>query len=454
MPPNFEATPSLPRDLGDGLILRQATAEDTEAAAEFQSQVHLPHSLAESFRIWTRDLMSGALPGSEPGDFTLVEDTSTGAIVSMLNLISQTWSYGGIGVGVGRIELVSTHPDYRRRGLVRAQMDAVHEMSARRGEKMQVISGIPWYYRQFGYELALDFEVGYSCPVSSGPALGDALREPYKVRPAIEGDLPFIARLYDEAMGRYLVSCVRDERLWKYELNGKSENTFGEMEIRVVESASGESMGFLVHDLEPWDGDLPVLLYELKGGASWLEVTPSVVRHLQRMGHIYSAREKGSAIRNVAFELGAEHPVYEFINERSPRLNRVRAWYVRVPDITGFLRYVTPVLERRMADSAVAGYTGKLTIGFVDYGVVLLFDSGSLTKVERLAKPLRGDSWLSSGASDALFPGLIFLQLLMGFRTVDELEYAFPDCVIGSPKMRELLNLLFPKLPSHIWGIS
>lgn len=115
-------TKELRRDLGEGLILRQATAEDTEAAAEFQAQVHLPHTFAESFRIWTRDLMSGALPGFQPGDFTVVDDTRSGAIVSMLNLIPQTWSFGGIEISVGRIELVSTHPDYRKRGLVRAQI--------------------------------------------------------------------------------------------------------------------------------------------------------------------------------------------------------------------------------------------------------------------------------------------------------------------------------------------
>lgn len=125
-------TEKLQRELGEGLTLRQATAEDTDAAAAFQAQVHPPHTFAESFIIWTRDLMSGALPGFQPGDFTLVEDVRSGAIVSMLNLIPQTWSYGGMEIGVGGIGLVSTRPDYRRRGPVRAQMDAVHEMSARR----------------------------------------------------------------------------------------------------------------------------------------------------------------------------------------------------------------------------------------------------------------------------------------------------------------------------------
>ena len=453
MPPNAEGPGFPPRDLGDGLILRQATAEDTEAAAEFQAQVHLPHTFAESFRIWTRDLMSGALPRFQPGDFTLVEDTSTGAIASMLNLIPQTWSYGGIEISVGRIELVSTHPDYRRRGLVRAQMDAVHEMSARRGEKMQVISGIPWFYRQFGYEMALEFGIGYSCPVSNWLALDDAVREPYTVRPATEGDLPFIARLYDEAMGRYLVSCVRDQRLWRYELNGRSKNTYSELEICVVEAATGEPVGLIVHVRGLWDGEPCVLLYELKDGASWHEVTPSVVRYLKRMGEAYAARQMQHAFRNVAFELGTEHPAYQVMNDRSPRWKRIRGWYVRVPDIAGFLRQVTPVLERRVADSAVAGYGGTLTIGFVDYGVELLFDNGRVAKVERLAKPRMGGNWLSSGTCDAFFPGLVFLQLLFGFRSEDELEYAFPDCDIGSPETRGLLNALFPKQASHIWGI-
>lgn len=345
MPLNTEGPGFLPRNLGEGLILRQATAEDTEAAAEFQAQVHLPHTFAESFRIWTRDLMSGTLPGFQPGDFTLVEDTRSGAIVSMLNLIPQIWSYGGIEIGVGRIELVSTHPDYRRRGLVRAQMDAVHEMSAMRGEMMQVISGIPWFYRQFGYEMALEFGMGYSCPVSNRPALDDVVREPYTVRPANDGDLYFMARLYDEAMGRYLVSCVRDESLWRYELNGRSKNTYSELAICIVEAAAGEPVGLIVHIRGLWDGEPCVLLYELKDGASWPEVTPSVVRYLQRMGEAYAPRKTQRVFGNVAFELSTEHPAYQAMDDGSPRWKRIRGWYVRVPDIAVFLRHVTLVLH-------------------------------------------------------------------------------------------------------------
>ena len=76
--------------------------------------------------------------------------------MSALFLIPQVWSYGGVAMPVGQPELIATHPDYRRRGLIRTQFDVVHEWSRAAGQLWQFISGIPWYYRQFGYVYALD----------------------------------------------------------------------------------------------------------------------------------------------------------------------------------------------------------------------------------------------------------------------------------------------------------
>jgi len=110
------------RDLGDGLILRSATVEDTDELATFNSHIHKdpgqddPNEFIDA---WVRDLMAGSHPTLKPSDFTVVVDTNTNKIVSSLNLIPQTWSYQGIEFGVGRPELVGTDPQYRRRGLVR-----------------------------------------------------------------------------------------------------------------------------------------------------------------------------------------------------------------------------------------------------------------------------------------------------------------------------------------------
>ena len=107
------------RDLGDGLVLRRVTREDTEALVAFNTTIHgniEKGEPEERVGAWTRDLMEKPHPTFDTGDFTVVEDTRTGKIVSSLCLISQTWSYSGIPFGVGRPEIVGTDPEYRNRG--------------------------------------------------------------------------------------------------------------------------------------------------------------------------------------------------------------------------------------------------------------------------------------------------------------------------------------------------
>src|SRR5215213_3340282 len=91
---------AMSRDLGGGLILRRARREDAEAVAAFNARVH--HSSGGPFEqrephrgiaAGTRDLMSGNHPTCDASDFTVIEDTTTGSIVSSTCLIGQRFSY-------------------------------------------------------------------------------------------------------------------------------------------------------------------------------------------------------------------------------------------------------------------------------------------------------------------------------------------------------------------------
>ena len=150
------------KDLGGGLILRRASREDAEAVAAFNARVHFssggPFEQREPHRgiaACTRDLMSGDHPTCDASDFTVIEDTKTGSVVSSACLIGQRFSYEGVEFDAGLPELVGTHPDYRRRGLIREQFEVLHRWSKERGHLMQAIAGIPYYYRRFGYEMAV-----------------------------------------------------------------------------------------------------------------------------------------------------------------------------------------------------------------------------------------------------------------------------------------------------------
>jgi hypothetical protein len=53
----------------------------------------------------------------------------------------------------------------------------------------------------------------------------------------------------------------------------------------------------------------------------------------------------------------------------------------------------------------------------------------------------------------AAFPGLTFLQLPVGYRSLEELQAAFPDCIVRGSENRALLTALFPKAPSLVWPV-
>ena len=440
--------PDIIRDLGDGLILRRATAADAEPLAAFNAVIHCDPDMEppdEPVAIWTRDLFRGDHPTFDIGDFTIVEDTATGQIVSSLNLIGQTWAYGGVEFGVGRPELVGTHPDYRRRGLIRAQFDVVHRWSAERGQLVQAITGIPWYYRQFGYDMALDLgggRIGYSPHV---PHLKEGEAEPYPIRPATDADLPFIGQLYDEEAKRFRVSCVRDQVLWRHELR-HSPRSAQRQELCIVETAEGEPVGFIAHSAVPWRTWLPATRYALKPGASWLAVTPAVIRFLWAKGRELVARD-GKEVEAFGLWLDREHPALQAAAERLPRVRPPYAYYMRVPDLPGFLRHIAPALERSLAASPAAAYSGEVKVSFYRDGLRLVLDHGRLATVE---------PWQPSRAEegDAGFPDLTFLQLLFGYRSLAELRYARADCWVDGDAAREVLGGLFPKQPSDVWPVA
>lgn len=118
------------------------------------------------------------------------------------------------------------------------------------------------------------------------------------------------------------------------------------------------------------------------------------------------------------------------------------AWYVRVPDLAGFLRLVSPVLEERLAASDLAGYSGALELNQYRRGLRLVFRGGKLVRVE---------SWLptTEERGQASFPDLTFLQLLLGFRSFDQISDAYPDCR-ADERSAALLDALFPQQASHL----
>ncbi|MBA2519263.1 MAG: GNAT family N-acetyltransferase [Chloroflexia bacterium] len=442
------AAAELPRDLGDGLVMRRATVADREPLASLHAHTLIDvgeTAPADRVYYWVLDLMSGEHPSIRASDFILVEDTAAGKMVSSVALFSQTWTYDGIPFKVGQPETVSTDPAYRRRGLVRAQFEEIHRWSAARGEVVQGITGIPWYYRQFGYEMALNLGGGRVAYKPNVPRLADGAAEPYRFRRATPDDVPFIREMYQRATARSLIAAERDAALWRFEVDGRQAKSGIRRVLRVIEPvAPGEPpAGLLIHGQKSWGGRLGVGLYELQARVPFLAVTPSVLRYLERTGEEYAERD-GEAFTAFSFNLGERHPVYETIPDRLPRVGPPYAWYLRVPDLPAFVTRIAPALERRLAASPQAGYTGELKLSFYRDGLQVTFQTGRITVAGWTPDRIE--------AGDAAFPDLTFLQILFGYRSLDELRHAFADCWADTDEARALLPILFPKQASNVWS--
>ena len=436
------------RELGDGLILRHGMPEDGEALALFNGEQLEEGGLAsqagQRLAAMTRDVFRGPHVSLTPNDFTIVEEFSSGRIVSAMCLIPQMWTYEGIEFGMGRPEYVATHPDFRQRGLIRAQFEVVHQWCAERGLMVQGITGIPYFYRQFGYEYALNLDghrFGWQVP-----KLKDAETETFYMRSAEEKDIPFMMSVYEYARKRSMVSANWPQLHWHNNLYEMSRDNIQRLVFCVIERlASHESIGYLA--LAPHLGRTGVNMfhYELRPGASWLEVTPGVVRYLWNVGQEYASIENRPC-NAFGFILGAQHPAYAVMGDGLPQVYDPYAWYLRVPDLLGFLNHIRPVLEKRLAESIACGHSGEYLIGMYPKGIKLILEGGRIAGIE---------SWKPSHADhgNAGFPALTFLQILFGYRSFEELKHAFPDCWWDNDQTHALIEALFPKKNSNVYGI-
>ena len=355
---------------------------------------------------------------------------------------------------MGRPENIATDPAYRNRGLVRGLMEMLHARSAAEGHLLQAISGIPNFYRQFGYEYALDFGGRRVTYLSLIPQAISGVSEPYCLRPASVTDIPHLMELYLRRRAGGIVWPVVPERYWQYQIEqwsdpaeqAKDPLTDGKSSrIQMIVDATERVCGYAVVATKRWGPELLVYELEVAPAVNLQALVPPLLRALYAYGaQVPVVKTDMEPFRAISFSLGRTHPLYDVLGQvLAPYYEPPSAWYIRVPDLPLFVRYIAPVLERRLAGSPIAGYTGDLHLDFYRDGLRIAFDTGRLRLVERCRAPVFGAN------PDAGFPALIFLQLLFGYRSLEDLRQTFPD-VWASHDGVLLLNTLFPARPSWV----
>lgn len=407
--------------LGDGLVLRTAESEhDVARVAAFNGAIH-----GAGVDPFTRHLFLHH-PHTHVEDLIFVEHEPSGQVVSSLCLIPWTWSYGGVRIPAGEMGIVGTREEYRRRGLIRAQVALFNRRLRQRGCLLSHIQGIPYYYRQFGYQYALPLEGGLRLELRHVPAPPDGS---ITFRPATPEDAPVLSRLYAAAAADLELHAVRDQAAWRYVLT-RSADTEMEREIWILQDGVGELAGYVCAPKFHFGEELTVNEVSrlgFDGALATLHHLKTLARERDQPG-LRLTLPAGCTLMRLARSLGA-HDLGTY------------AWQIHLPDVAALLRALTPVLERRVAASAFAGLTRDVDLGLYRRTVRLRFRAGALTQVIDLG---------FTGGGPIQIPPPQFTPLVLGYRTREELRAAHPDLRVA-PASRLLVDTLFPKMTAFLF---
>lgn len=439
------------KEIQDGLILRslsEGVASDSKNFEQFFVDVFGEDGDedAETVGYLAQDYIAGKHPNMTLDDVWVVVDPSKDdLIVSGLLLIPQTWRYEEIEFGVGRIELVATRSDYRRRGLVRELMNVAHERSASLGHLAQGITGIPHYYRRFGYTMAINLGYDAQIPPASVPRLKPNQKTKFTLRPATNDDIPNIQAwdAYEQRNGG--LTLKREWANWDFDLNHRHPETPVTLDIQVVVDEDGQDVGFVSFNFSRFYRAISIWQFVIGKQSSYFDTFNDVMRAIKSMADDFYATlpEEKHAIK-IRFDNGISPAIKSMIRTTDGGLVRdsVYAWYIRVDDVPAFIKHIAPVLEHRLQGSGMNRFTGNVKIGFYQLnGIMMSFEDGCITDVV--------SAEMGQDDPDAAMPYDTFLNVLFGHRDVRELSHVLTEAY-ANQKANLLLSILFPRMRSQL----
>ncbi len=425
-----EASYPLPDGLEFGIV---ESDDELEELIKFNSSIHEPHDGEELRRII--DL----LPDFSREMNYYVRDLDKGFFVSSLNAIPSVWSYAGIPLRNLELGYVGTLPEYRKRGLVRALYREFFEKELSRGKyEISTIQGIPYYYRQFGYDFIIPAWRSVFLRTNQVPDVPSEIKPAWmrlSVHPATKSDLDSIIRLYNEMRSRTLISTVRERSLWLIQ----------EQQRREYEN---EFITYVLKRGKEVEGYFRLIARESTNdpGNGFLDVRESSIRTydgVRRILQFLKEKCKEKGLNLIALSGSINSNLSQIGLDLGGNLSRGWKHQLRIPDMIRFLKRIRPVLEKRLRKTMFEKLTKEVTINTYRHCYVLCFQEGKIQQIKNLGIHENGKH-LSFRA-----PPNDFAKLLLGQYSIDELSNQNIDFLVAGP-IKSLIATLFPKQESFI----
>ncbi|MFF4190612.1 GNAT family N-acetyltransferase [Nonomuraea sp. NPDC001831] len=394
--------------LADGLVLRQARPADLDQISALLTE-----------RGDSADALDHRLVVSDPdaGWSACAVVVDGDRVVSTATLLDEEVRIGGIRLPAGQVELVATDREYEGRGLVRALVRWAHGRSAARGHVVQVMIGIPYFYRLFGYEYAIDIP---SALTLRTPPAGEGTPALRAARPT---DIPAMAALQDMAQDRFDLAMPHSAACWRWLLDHQASTSWV-LEHSGTVIATGRTT--------PPDDDGEVLLAEAAAAdeIAALDLLRAVV-----------ARFPGSELRVVHRAGSVTATAWQEFLDHEPR-KRAEQYYVRIPDVAELLDRLRPLLWQRLTAEGTDRTGEDIVISTFGAHYRIPVGVDGLGEVVTGGPMQRPGSVKGIGVAPDHLPALLF-----GPYGIEGLTRIRPDVYTGE---EELFQALFPPLTADL----
>lgn len=347
--------------------------------------------------------------------------------VCHLLVIEYAMRIGTVVVRMAGIGDVYTNREHRKKGYMRRLYeDTVHYMVTE-GYDISMLFGIENFYTKFGYAPGL---AGFECKVKTRDAEVAAANAPVEAsitRPIGAADMPAVLDLYNANNATRMCSVVRALEDFSEFDKGTWYDT--SPETHLWEDANGKLLAYTV-----WDrNNKAVKVAEVEARDDALFPT---------LLSFFAAQAVEKRCEDVQLFIPPDHPFAEYVQrfgaEWTVTYPRYGSGMLRLLNQQPFFEKIAPELERRLALSRSAGYTGTLTFQ-TDLGTLaLVINRGSITLAGKSNEGLRLEL-----SQDKL------TQLVIGYRSARD--------VLNDPQVKAhgdvlpLLNVLFPKGTPYVW---
>jgi len=408
--------------------------EEVEELLKFHSIVHPDDDVEELRR------QIDHLPGFSQEMNYYIRDLDKGIIVTALNSIPFIWNYEDIPLRNLELGWVGTLKEYRRKGLNKSLYSHFNNLLLSGNYDISTIQGIPYYYRQFGYDFVIPMDRTVWIRTNQIQPFDEKSLPEYmkmKVRPAEKKDIPSMMDLFDGLNQGLLVYAPRSQELWEIQETMKKqfENEFQTYVVVAGSKIIGYFRLVKKNDREGFPNKSTLTVIE-----SSISTFNGVLRTLQ---FLYV-----EAVQNDILLIGSQGPSFNSLSKVMENVGGSgKPWWkyqVRIPNMVRFLQKISPVLERRLVGTMFEGLTYDVIMNTFQNCYSVNFSNGKIIDISDLGPQQVIDNQDFRAQPNDL------LRLVLGAYSIKEIEQNNIDFIVRG-SVRLITEALFPKRESSIY---